>query len=248
MKKVQLGFMFLAAAFALTSCDGIINTIEDINNNELVGKASVEVTRTVNGVTTVVDSLSFTSSIVDALDVNLYDENLPAGFFTVDISANVDFNTSDVELQYPFMLYRIDDTTTKSYTMDNMLSVEMLQNLDLESIINVVATPDGPNMILIAVNDSCWYLSNGGELIVSEYPTVGNLVKANFSNINGRYITQRKVEELNNDIENNNFAHISDLDYYFPEVTLSGSITSRRWAITQTIYESAFINGGLLSK
>ena len=247
MKKTVFGFLSLAAIFCFTSCEEMINTIDEFTDDELVGEASVVISRIGNG-ETLTDSLTFSSSVVDALDVSRYDQTLPEGYFTLDISANIDFNTSNVELQYPFMLFRLDDTVAQSYTLENILTVEMLSNLDLEALVNIIATPDGPNMLLIAENDSCWYLTFGGQLVVTEYPTIGNLVKAGFNGVNGRYITQSKIDELNSDIENNNFAHLDDLNYYFPEVTLSGNIVSRRWAVARTVYEAAFVNGGLISK
>ncbi|MCR4816063.1 MAG: hypothetical protein K5842_02625 [Bacteroidales bacterium] len=247
MKKLQFVFLAVIAAFAFASCDELVNTVEDLTDNDLVGHASIAISHT-NDSGTTVDSLKFKSSIVDALEMSMYDTTLPAGYFTVDISANVDFGTSNVELQYPFMFYRLNDTVAGTYQMENILTLEMLQNLNIQTLVNTIANPSGPNMIIIAESDTSWYLTFGGNLIVTEYPTVGNLVKANLSSINARFITQSKVEELNSDIENNNYSHLSDLGYYFPEVTLTGNVTSRRWAVARTVYETAFVNGGIVSK
>ena len=53
---------------------------------------------------------------------------------------------------------------------------------------------------------------------------------------------------LENHIENMNYAHINDINYYFPRVTLSGTVSSRRWSVIHSIFNAAFLQGGMASK
>lgn len=246
-KRIFLASFAIFAVFALTSCDEMNISIDDITGGELVGNASLVISH--NGPDgTVADSMNFKSSIADAFDLSEFDSSLIEGFSTVAISANVNLTEADVSLEFPFMYYRINDTLSGSYAFDTILTLEMLHNLNFDTLINILANPDGGNMILIAENDSCWYITFGGSLVVTEYPTVGKLIKANLSNATAWYVTQSKVDELSADIDNMNMAHWNDLEYYFPRVTLSGNITSRRWTVTRTIFNAAFSEGGISSK
>lgn len=246
-KSTFIASFILFAVFALTSCDGMNINVDDITGGELVGSASMVVTHNgPNG--TLTDSMNFKSSIADAFDLSEYDSTLVEGYSTVAISANVNLTDADVSLSFPFMYYRINDTLSGTYAFDTILTLELLHNLNFDTLINVLANPDGGNMILIAENDSCWYITFGGNMVVTEYPTVGHLIKATVNNATAWYVTQSKVNELSADIDNMNMAHWNDLEYYFPSVTLSGNITSRRWAVTQTIFNTAFSEGGISSK
>lgn len=247
MKKLFIlcGFA-ISVFFIATSCEGV--EIGETEAPDLVGNASIVLTTTVNDSTTVSDTVKFSSSIVDAFDVTLYDSNAAPGYSTVDICANVALDADDVELSFPFMYFRIDDTVTASYEMENILTLDLLQGLDFNKLVDVLANPNGPNMVLMAENDSCWYISFAGSIVVSEYPTVGHVVKCTMDNVRAWYVTQAKINELNDDIENMNFAHLTDLNYYFPLVTINGNINSRRWTLIHTIFNSAFSDGGIVSK
>jgi hypothetical protein len=248
MKKITLrGLLALVLPFAFTSCDEIGVNFNEVVSGELDGNVTMTIARTTADGTTM-DTLEYSSSIVDIFDFAAVDPSLGEGYSTISISANIDFNQTDVALEFPFMYYRLNDSTTGAYTFDTILTLEMLQNLNFDSLINIIANPDGGNMILIAENDSCWYVTYGGQFVVSEFPTVGHLVKASFSNVDAWYITQSKVDELSNDIDNMNYTHLNDIDYYFPRVKLSGNLTSRRWAVIHNVFNAAFTQGGIGSK
>lgn len=246
-KKVLFGCIILSLAFAMTSCDGLnLNSIFN-PEEELVGNASIVITRNNDGVIEH-DSIHFTSSLVDVFDFADVDSTLGEGYSTIDISANVNLSEANVSLAFPFMYVRLDDSTAKSYTMDTILTIDLLNGLDFAKLVNVLANPDGGNMVLIAENDSCWYISHAGEFVVTRYPTVGNIVEGTFNNVEAWYVTQAKINELNDDIQNYNFAHLGDLNYYFPRVTINGNINSRRWSIIHSIFNTAFSQGGITSK
>ena len=176
------------------------------------------------------------------------DTNLGDGYSTIDISANVTLDNANVPLEFPFMYYRLNDSVTGPYNFDTILTLDMLQNLNFDTLISILSNPDGGNMILIAQNDSCWYITYGGQMVVSSFPAVGHIVQASFSNVQAWYVTQSKVDELSNDINNMNYSHLSDVDYYFPRVTMSGNVSSRRWAVIHTIFDMAFSQGGIAGK
>ncbi|MBO7488914.1 MAG: hypothetical protein J6T88_01420 [Bacteroidales bacterium] len=248
MKKSTFFVSFiLLAMFAFTSCEEMSIDFDDLTSDALVGNAAIEITH--NGTDGIVtDSMNFKSSIADAFDLSDFDSNLVEGYSTVSISANVNLNDANIELAFPFMYYRINDTLAGTYEFDTILTIEMLHNLNFDTLVNVLANPDGGNMILIAENDSCWYITFDGSLVVTQYPTVGHLIEATVNNASAWYVTQSKVNELSADIDNMNLAHLNDLEYYFPRVSLTGAITSRRWAVTQTIFNTAFRQGGISSK
>ena len=240
-KRLFLGVALLFGFFAMTSCEDFNFNQNGFNIDEgLVGSASVVITSQGTDTTTV-DSLHFISSIVDAFNFSEFDSTLGEGFSTIDISANINLNGSNVALEFPFMYYRIDDTVAGTYAMDTILTLDLLQGLNYQTLKNVLASPEGGNMVLIALNDSCWYITYSGNLVVTQYPAIGHMVKANLDNIGAWYVSQSKINELNDDINNMNYSHLSNLDYYFPRVTLSGSVTSRRWDIIHTIFRKAFI-------
>lgn len=248
MKKItRWGILALVLPFAMTSCEDFGVNFHEVVSGELDGNVAMAITRnTPEGTTT--DSVVFSSSIADVFDFSAVDPSLGEGYSTISISANIDFNQTDVALEFPFMYYRLNDSTTGAYSFDTILTLDMLQNLNFDALVNIIANPDGGNMILIAENDSCWYVTYGGQLVVSEFPTVGHLIKASLSNVEAWYITQSKVDELKNDIENMNYTHINDINYYFPQVTLSGNLTSRRWAVIHNVFNAAFTQGGIASK
>lgn len=247
-KRTLFGCIILFAAMVFTSCDGFnLGPGTEDELGQLAGHSSLTITRnTSEG--SVTDSLRFGSSIVDIFTFETVDTNLPTGYSTIDISANVNLTESNVSLAFPFMYFRLNDTTTGTYQFDTILTLDMLANLNFDTLINILANPDGGNMILIAENDSCWYITYGGDFVVTEFPSVGGIVRANFTNVNAWYVTQSKVNELAQDIDNMNYSHLADVDYYFPRVTFTGSVESRRWAVIHRIFEEAFVNGGISSK
>lgn len=244
--KLFFGSLVLAM-FAFTSCEGFVTSLNETIEDGLSGNASLTVTReSQDG--TITDSLKFTSSIVDVFNLSEYDTTATEGHSTIAISANVDFGEADVELEFPFMYYRLNDSVTGAYDFDTIVTMQMLQNFDFASLLDILANPDGGNMMVLVENDSCWYVTYSGQFVVTEYPTVGHIVKGNFSNVEALYVTQSKVNELSNDIENMNYAHINDINYYFPRVTLSGTVSSRRWSVIHSIFNAAFLQGGMASK
>lgn len=240
MKKFTiLGSFIVTALLALTSCEGLtFNSGEDLIN-ELTGYANVQITRTV-GEGTETDSMKFSNSICDVFDFKSVDSTLSAGYSTIGIGANVDLSVSNVELSFPFMYYRLNDSTTGAYNFDTILSMTMLQNFNYESLMDILGNPQGGNMVMIAENDSCWYITYEGQLVVTEFPSIGHLFKCDLNGAKALYVTQAKIDELTSDIENMNYTHMTEPDYYFPSVTLSGNITSRRWALIHNVFNTAF--------
>ncbi len=182
MKKSTFFVSFiLLAMFAFTSCEEMSIDFDDLTSDALVGNAAIEITH--NGTDGIVtDSMNFKSSIADAFDLSDFDSNLVEGYSTVAISANVNLNDANIELAFPFMYYRINDTLAGTYEFDTILTIEMLHNLNFDTLVNVLANPDGGNMILIAENDSCWYITFDGSLVGTQYPTVGHLIEATVNN------------------------------------------------------------------
>lgn len=247
MKKNYFIGCLIAVIFAFTSCEGLITNFNEVIGDDLSGKASVQISREGQD-GTITDSLNFTSSIVDVFNFSDYDTTLSEGYSTIAISANVDLSATNVELDFPFMYYRLNDSVTGAYNLDTVLTLQMLQNFNFASLIDILASPDGGNIVVLAENDSCWYVTYSGQFVVTEYPSMGRIVKGNFNNVEALYVTQNKVNELSDDIENMNFAHINDINYYFPRVTISGNVSSRRWSVIQNIYRAAFMQGGIASK
>jgi hypothetical protein len=250
MKKITLFGVVVTMAMMMASCDDLnLNNLfsDDDVLGDIIGNATVVISRNgAEGPQT--DSIRFISSITDVFDVTVGDMKSEQGASTIDISANVELNDANVELEFPFMYFRLGDTVSGVYPMDTIVTLDLLQGLNFERLVDVLADPAGGNMVLIAENDSCWYITYSGNLTVAQYPTVGKLVEGTFNGIGAWYITQSKVNELNDDINNYNLAHIDDLEYYFPRVTLTGNFSSRRWALIHSIFDAAFTNGGIVAK
>ena len=204
----------------------------------LLGSATIVVDK--DGVS---DTTKYTSSIVDAFSkIDSLETEYKA---SVGLCANVNLTESNASLQFPFMYFRLNDTVTGNYQFDTILSMDLLLNLNFETMSQILADPYGDNMILVAESDTAWYLSHAGSLTISQYPSVGHFVECSFNNVEAFYITQSGIDRFNTDINNMDFSHVNDLGYYFPNATISGNSSCRRTTIVSRLIKTAFEEGGL---
>lgn len=241
MKKIYFLMMAtLMGMFSLTSCDGLNINGDDIVD-DLLGEATLIITHSDSEVA---DTMNFTTSIIDVFKEP--DTTASPRRASVCINAKVDINTAD--LDFPFLYFRLDDTTTSVYQMDTILTLPLLMNLNFDTIVSLLADPYGGNMLLVAEGEDAWYMSFDGSVTVSEFPGIGHIVKGTFNNVRAFYVTQSAIEQLNTDINNMDFSHANDFEYYFPIVTFSGDFSSRRTSIVQSVMNEAFSQGGISSK
>ncbi len=233
-KSLFFGFGVLAIACValFTACE--IESVSSVIEEGLFGSAQVTVN---DGEST--QSLSYESSIIDYFTK----EDTATGqtyVAAIDFSANIDLSQAD--LQFPFMAFQITDTVPGNYTCDQILTEQRLHNFNFDSIAALIRDPSGFNMVIIAVNDSSWYISNSGSIIVNTFPAMGHNVEGTFNNVGAYFFTTADVESLSAAIESG--SEFSIYDYIHP-VTISGSFTSRRAAVVHTLVQEAFYNGGL---
>ena len=236
MKKV----LFLGAAAALmmslSSCDEnfVIGGLEE----GLLGNASVVIDG--EGYYNGTDTVTFSSSLADIFGRETEDT---IHFSTLSLCANVDL--ANENLSFPFLAYQLRDTTTGVYPMETILTTQRLRNFNFDSIVEVLMQPSGFNCVVIAVSDTAWYISNSGNLNVSDFPSVGHNLEGTFSNIGAYYFTISDVERINENMDAEIAAGTFSLDNYFHPVTINGQFSSRRYVIIHDLVQWAFTEGNL---
>lgn len=236
MKK---GLLFSAVALlmmSLSSCDE--NLLIDAVEEGLLGSAEITITGQ-NGYYSNDTTIHFASTITDNIDTVIENQ---AVIGTIDIFANV--NLREQALAFPFMGFQITDTTTGTYTLSNVLTADRLRNFKFDSIADIFFNPSGFNVLLIAVSDTAWYISNGGTITITEYPGYGHNMKGTFNNVDAYYFTSSDVKRLNDnwdDIQANGLV-LSD---YFEQATINGEFNSRRYAMIHDLINAAYTQRGL---
>ena len=236
MKKSLLFSAVALLMMSLSSCDEglIIDAVEE----GLLGSAEITITGQ-NGYYSNDTTIHFASTITDNIDTVIENQ---AVIGTIDIFANV--NLREQALAFPFMGFQVSDTTTGTYTLSNVLTADRLRNFKFDSIADIFFNPSGLNVLLIAVSDTAWYISNGGTITITEYPGYGHNMKGTFNNVDAYYFTSSDVKRLNDnwdDIQANGLV-LSD---YFEQATINGEFNSRRYAMIHDLIDAAYTHRGL---
>ena len=236
MKKSLLFSAVALLMMSLSSCDEglIIDAVEE----GLLGSAEITITGQ-NGYYSNDTTIHFASTITDNIDTVIENQ---AVIGTIDIFANV--NLREQALAFPFMGFQVSDTTTGTYTLSNVLTADRLRNFKFDSIADIFFNPSGLNVLLIAVSDTAWYISNGGTITITEYPGYGHNMKGTFNNVDAYYFTSSDVKRLNDnwdDIQTNGLV-LSD---YFDQATINGEFNSRRYAMIHDLIDAAYTHRGL---
>ncbi len=236
MKKSLLFSAVALLMMSLSSCDEglIIDAVEE----GLLGSAEITITGQ-NGYYSNDTTIHFASTITDNIDT-VIDNQAVIG--TIDIFANV--NLREQALAFPFMGFQVSDTTTGTYTLSNVLTADRLRDFKFDSIADIFFNPSGLNVLLIAVSDTAWYISNGGTITITEYPGYGHNMKGTFNNVDAYYFTSSDVKRLNDnwdDIQANGLV-LSD---YFNQATINGEFNSRRYAMIHDLIDAAYTHRGL---
>ncbi|MBP5547592.1 MAG: hypothetical protein J6X58_01720 [Bacteroidales bacterium] len=240
--KYFFGILLLSAILTMTSCEGIdFNFDGDNDLDHLVGDASITITMSdsnaANGIR--IDTVTFTSSIVDAFTQKVSDTTDEWNVAALDISAKIDLTTT-ASISFPFMYIRMSDTIANTYPMTNILTLDVLLGLNYNVLLDLFADPYGGNTMIIVESDTSWFIANSGDIIITDFPLVGHIVAGNFQNIQAFYVTQSNINKLNQDVENYDYSHVNDISYYFPQATISGNIASRRMSAIHNLVEEAF--------
>ena len=236
MKK---GLLLGAAALimaSLSSCDDqfVIDAVQD----GLLGSAEITITGQ-NGYYSDNTTVSFASTITDNIDTVV---NNQAVYATIDLFANV--NLREQSLDFPFMGFQLSDTTTGTYTLSKVLTAERLHNFKFDSIADIFFNPSGFNVMLLAITDTSWYISDGGTINITEYPGYGHNMRGTFENVEAYYFTISDVERINEnwaDIQANGL----NLNDYFEPAVINGEFSSRRYAIIHNVIDAAYNQRGL---
>ena len=236
MKKSLLFSAVALLMMSLSSCDEglIIDAVEE----GLLGSAEITITGQ-NGYYSNDTTIHFASTITDNIDTVIENQ---AVIGTIDIFANV--NLREQALAFPFMGFQVSDTTTGTYTLSNVLTADRLRDFKFDSIADIFFNPSGLNVLLIAVSDTAWYISNGGTITITEYPGYGHNMKGTFNNVDAYYFTSSDVKRLNDnwdDIQANGLV-LSD---YFEQATINGEFNSRRYAMIHDLINAAYTQRGL---
>ncbi len=236
MKKSLLFSAVALLMMSLSSCDEglIIDAVEE----GLLGSAEIIITGQ-NGYYSNDTTIHFASTITDNIDTVIENQ---AVIGTIDIFANV--NLREQALAFPFMGFQVSDTTTGTYTLSNVLTADRLRDFKFDSIADIFFNPSGLNVLLIAVSDTAWYISNGGTITITEYPGYGHNMKGTFNNVDAYYFTSSDVKRLNDnwdDIQANGLV-LSD---YFEQATINGEFNSRRYAMIHDLIDAAYTHRGL---
>lgn len=238
MKKSLLWGAAAALVLSLSSCDE--GFIIQATQEGLLGSAEITITGQ-NGFYSNDTTINFSSTIADKIDTVFNDPDT-AMCATIDICANIDLQKQ--ELAFPFMGFQVTDTNTGTYTLSQVLTAERLRNFKFDSIADIFFNPSGCNVMLIAISDTAWYISDGGTITITQYPGYGRNMKGTFNNVNAYYFTISDIERLNDNWESIAANGLNLSDYFEPAV-INGEFNSRRYAIIHDLINAAYHNRGL---
>ncbi len=224
MKKILLAVLCLST-FALTSCEELVSAF--------LGEVDFTIT---DGTTTT--PINCSCSIGDAIDST-----------TLLVGSNVDL-TMSVPLDYPYTGVLLNNTEAQSYDLTNFYVSDFNDpTLDVDRLLTEYS---GRNLVAIALNDTSWYLSIGGTFNVTNYPAAGGEITGNVSGSDNLiYVTkgtlmachnyvesemQRLIAEGNTVDQAREIVNARPLSDFFPVMTISGNIKSRRMNV-RSLYE-----------
>lgn len=233
MKKISIScIMAVVALFAFSSCDGIWGDIID----QLSGS-----------VTLTIDDPSGTSyyareanqCVADVtLDCCIGDVLSDTTNISLILGSNIDLTVAVKDVPYPFLGIKLADSVAGSYSINSVASNVTYGNLNIEHMVSSVDSNN--NVFVLAISDTSWYIGESGTVQISEYPQRGYEIQGTISNVVAYYVTQHTVDTAiafvdalteraaNADAEA--LAILQELkpDRFFPTVTISGNINSRR--------------------
>lgn len=226
MKRNLLFGSMAAFAMLFSACETDVSFNNDVVADGLLGNASMVVTG--DGYYNSGDTINFSSSITD---VFVADNGLHA---TIAVCAHVDLMNADV-VEYPFMGFQLNDTTTGVYSLDSLLTADRLLTFNADSLKALISAPCDYNFVVVAVSDTAWYMTTNGSITVSQYGTMGNDVVGTINNAGAYYFTEGDVERFKDDLESG-IDNLILFNYLHP-VTISGSFTCRRAAVINRLME-----------
>lgn len=232
MKKLICS-LCIAGAFLFAACDpnDFINDLVD----QVFGEANVVLVDN-NGGTILfpngpgTDSLNFSSCVANAM--------VDSTMRTIFLSANVNLTESEV-ITYPFLGMQVNDTVARSYAFDT-LSKSKLTDFD---VTEMLTTGSNMNLLVLAVSDTSWYVSNGGTATIDTFPGYGKEIQGSFHNVEMWSLTQHSLDSLSH---LNSRALTGDpvaiatlatlnMENLFPRATMAGTFSSRRMNITNLL-------------
>lgn len=242
MKKNLLWGAAAALVLSFSSCDDP-SLITQMVQEGLLGSAEITISGQ-NGYYDNNETVNFSCAIMDSIQqVVIEEENFDTNYVsTLSLFANYDLQKS--ELTFPFMGFQFTDTAAGTYTFSKVLTADRLRNFNFDTIADIVFNTSGFNVLLIAITDTSWYVSDGGSLIITEYPATGHNMKGRFENVDAYYFTKTDVERLEEHLDDANLDQL--LNTYFHHAAISGEFTSRRYpTLIKKIIDEAYKNRGL---
>lgn len=239
MKKCLLWGAAVALVMSFASCDDP-NFVTNVVQEGLLGSAEITIVGQ-NGYYEN-ETLNFSSTVTDRIDTIVTIDGVDTMFSaTLDLFANVDLQKS--ELTFPFMGFQVTGTEAGTYTMSHVLTAERLRNFNFDSIADLVFAPSGFNVLLVAISDTSWYISDGGSITITEYPATGHNMIGTLNNVQAYYFTESDVEALAEHLDDPDF----ELSNYFHAVaTINGNFQSRVFpTLIQEIINEAYRQRGL---
>lgn len=218
MKKFLLWGAAAALVLSLSSCDD--DTITEFVQAGLLGTGEITISGQ-DGFYTNDTTIEFASSIMDELDTLITINDVDRPYVgTLDLFANVDLQNG--KIVYPFMAFQFSDSTTGSYTITgDILNTQRLRNFNFDSLANLIFRPCGLNVMIIAISDTAWYVAYGGNINITEYPTLGNDMRGTFNNIQAYYFTKTDVDNIQEHLDDPDF----ELSDYFTKTAVINSVS-----------------------
>lgn len=228
MKKFLLSSFFaVAACFTLSSCgEDIINEIAD----ELLGDSELVITDAVGGTYYSpdgpgIDTIKFSSSIMDAIvQIPNEDDTVMAN---VGLCAQVDL-TQNTNIDYPYLAIETNDTNVGVFPIYNALVADNLVGMN---VIRMIRNLAGHSMVVLAVNDTSWYVATSGNINVTTFPGYGGICEGNFNNVQAYYFTQSTLDNIETILNGSDELPAP----YFRPVTLDGKFSCRRMNVERLL-------------
>ena len=230
MKKTLL---FMAAAmvcmFGMTSCDGETIDLNQFSGQDILGHITLVVSEAQEGQPLAEgDTVALKSAMCDATFEIVDGITVNAGSVFVGTASDIVAN-GNTNINYPLCGINLRDTLAGTHAVScpvtDFSAFEYARTGNWAALILGAGMNLG-NVVVLAMDEDNYFLGYQGSIEITEFSSVGSLVKGQINNLKAFYITKTQMEALWAMSEEERSA-ITPINY-FQSVTLNGEISSRR--------------------
>jgi len=241
----------VACMLGFSACDGneaqLQNQLQQYAGSDLLGHIYLLPSEPQNGAmfqynhsAVNVDTMKFKSAMCNASFT--YEGEMTDSAVVVDAGALFFGSYTDiiaegtVNIQFPMIGINLRDTMPGDYTISVPTGdFSFIEDLNEHNWSYYLTNNDIQygNMMVVAVSEDDYYICYEGSIHISEFSTVGTIVRGAVQNVKAFYVTKQQLELLLAIPESAREA----LTHYLPTITFNGEISSRRANIEQIVDE-----------